>query len=90
MYYHSIIKSDERMVTKMVLEQERNQLPNPFRERVSELGKLLNIEIKSEVVRSKKKSPRKKMCRDNIMKKVKEIMWKKCESTKLRFVREDN
>ena len=44
MFYHSVINSEERLVTKIVLEQEATSRANTFTERVKKIGEVLGID----------------------------------------------
>ena len=56
MFYHSDINSEERLVTKIVLEQETTSRANTFTERVKKIGEVLGIDTISESVKRQKKS----------------------------------
>ena len=44
MLFHSVINSSNRLATDIVLQQEKSNLLNTFYERVSEIGRLLDID----------------------------------------------
>ena len=66
MFYHSVINSEERLVTKIVLEQEATSRANTFTERVKKIGEVLEIDTRSESVKKQKKSEWKKLCKKKI------------------------
>ena len=58
MLFHSVISSSNRLTTDIVLQQEKSDLPNTFYQRVSEIGRLLDIDIdiRSDAIKGKRKS----------------------------------
>ena len=70
MLFHSVINSNNRPATDIVLQQEKSNLPNTFYQRVSEIGRLLDIDTRSDAIKGKRKSEWKKMCKERIQKSV--------------------
>ena len=87
MLFHSVINSSKRLATDIVLQQEKSNLPNTFYQRVSEIGRLLDIDIRSDAIKGKGKSEWKKMCKERIRKSVRVKLQEQCNVTKLRLVR---
>ena len=88
MFFHSVINSSNRLATDIVLQQEKGNLPNTFYQRVSEIGRLLDIDIKSDAIKGKGKSEWKKMCKERIRKSARVKLQEQCNATKLRLVRD--
>ena len=87
MLFHSVINSRNRLATDIVLQQEKSNLPNTFYQRVSEIGRLPDIDIRSDAIKGKGKSEWKKMCKEMIQKSVRVKLQEQCHATKLRLVR---
>ena len=90
MFYHSIINSEECLVTDVVLEQEDKHYQNTFFQRISLTRKELRIDTWSRSVKGRKKSERKKLCKTRIRQAIVNKMKQQCLGTKLRFVRNDS
>ena len=84
MLFHSVINSNNRLATDIVLQQEKSNLPNTFYQRFSEIGRL---HIRSDAIEGKRKSEWKKMCKERIQKSVRVKPQEQCNGTKLRLVR---
>ena len=87
MLFHSVINSNNRPATDIVLQQEKSNLPNTFYQRVSETGRLLDIDTKSDAIEGKRKLEWKKLCKERIQKSVRVQLQEQCNATKLRLVR---
>ena len=87
MLFHSVINSNNRLATDIVLQQEKSNLPNTFCQRVSEIGRLLDIDTRSDTIKGKRKSEWKKMCKERIRESVRVKLQEQCDATKLRVVR---
>ena len=89
MFYHSVINSEERLVTKIMLEQEATSRANTFTERVKKIEEVLGIDTRSESVKKQKKLEWKKLCKKKIEGVIRTKLEKGCDGTKLRFLRND-
>ena len=87
MLFHSVINSKNRLATDIVLQQEKSNLLNTFYQRVSEIGRLLDIDTKSDAIEGKRKSEWKKLCKERIQKSVRVNLQEQYNATKLRLVR---
>ena len=54
MLFHSVINSNNRLATDIVLQQEKSNLPDTFYQRVSEIGRLLDINTRSDTIKGDK------------------------------------
>ena len=87
MLFHSAINSNNRLALDIVLQQEKSNLPNTFYQRVLEIGRLLDIDMRSDATKGKRKSECKKMCKERIQKSARVKLQEQCNATKLRLVR---
>ena len=87
MLFHSVINSNNRLATDIVLQQEKSNLSNTFYQRVSEIGRLLDIDTRSDAIKGKRKSKWKKMCKERIQKSVRVKGQEQWSATKLRLAR---
>ena len=87
MLFHSVINSNNRLATDIVLQQEKSNSPNTFYQRVSEIGRLLDIDTRTDAIKGKRKSEWKKMCKERIRKSVRVKLQEQCNATNLRLFR---
>ena len=87
MLFYSVINSNNRLATDIVLQQEKSNLLNTFYQRFSEIGRLLDIHTRSDAIKVKRKSEWKKMSKERIQKSVRVKPQEQCNATKLRLVR---
>ena len=84
--FHSIINSNNTLSTDTVLQQEKSNLPDTFHQMVSETGKLLDIDIRSDTIKWERKSEWNKMCKERIQKSLSVKPEEQGDTTKLRIV----
>ena len=63
MLFHFVINSNNRPATDIVLQQEKSNLPDTFYQMVSEIGRLLDIDTRSDAIKGKENQNGRKCAR---------------------------
>ena len=69
------------------MQQAKSNLPDTFYQRVSEKGRLPDIDTRSDRIKEERKSEWKKICKERIRKSLRVELQEQCYATKLRLVR---